>query len=216
MAEDEKIYANFTVKKVQDKEREEYVEKVKAQFSLDQIVSMINSPTTPENITTPDELDEFKKSLSRELTSIDNADKAAPGNKTAAYEKEDKDRKDNLIAGGKSPIFKDYYAAEDDYEKNYKTLCNEYSKEFDSRLQTALEDLRREMKDKGASDQECEEATLSDVKIDEIQKGLFDQYPDYKTAYDKASELVHLRAEHDERRQVLEAIEKRSAKKFDL
>lgn len=210
MAEDEKIYANFTVKKVQDKEREEYVEKVKAQFSLDQIVSMINSPTTPENITTPDELNEFKKSLSRELTAIDKADKAAPGNKTAAYTEPDKDRNKNPIkdTGGESPIFKDYYAAEDDYEKNYKTLCNEYSEEFDSRLQTALEDLRREMKANNASDQECEEATLSDVKIDEIQKELFDQYPDYKTAYDKASELVHLRAEHDERRQVLEAIDK--------
>ncbi len=208
MAEDEKIYANFTVKKVQDKEREEYVEKVKAQFSLDQIVSMINSPTTPENITTPDKLDEFKKRLSIELTSIDNADKAAPGNKTAAYEKKDTDKKGNLTAGGESPIFKDYYAAEDAYEKNYKTLCNEYSEEFDSRLQIALEDLRREMKANNASDQECEEATLSDAKIDEIQKGLFDQYPDYKTAYDKASELVHLRAEHDERRQVLEAIDK--------
>lgn len=189
MAEDEKIYANFTVKKVQDKEREEKIEKLKADFSIEQISKLLSFASINDMTA-----DEMNKALQRELKAMDMAERAPLGGKKAAYEKQeertnDKGEKENLPTG-KCVENSNYYKELDDFENLYRKTYDEYERQV----------------------AEIESREIPDAEKEALKSELLTNNPDFRDVKNRADKLNTLSAQENRRYQIFEALERLPAK----
>ncbi len=189
MAEDEKIYANFTVKKVQDKEREDKIEKLKADFSLEQLSKML-SFTSIDDLTA----DKMKEALQRELKAMDTAEKAPRGKKQAAYEelekRTNKDGSTEELPTGQCAENSKYYDKLDYFENVCRKTYDEYERQV----------------------AEIESKQIPDTEKESLKSELLINNPDFRDAKKKADELNKLSAQENQRYQIFDAMERLSGK----
>lgn len=185
MAEDEKIYANFTVKKVQDKEREDKIEKLKADFSIEQISKLLSFASLDDMTAA-----EMNKALQRELKAMDMAERASLGKKKAAYEElEERTKKDGTtekVPTGKCAENSNYYSKLDDFENLYRKTYDEYERQI----------------------AEIESREIPDAEKEALKSELLTNNPDFRDVKNRADELNTLSDQENRRYQIFEALER--------